>query len=113
MVDELLRNSVEVIFLPYMFRFRESTKPFVIDDNIKFTIDDIKEMFPVNESLTISDHNPWHYYDIGGEEESWIRSSRTRQKWWNLGDNNSRWADHLSDTQHQLCGEAILKDKVN
>ena len=111
MVDELLRNSVEVIFLPYMFRYEQSTHPFLFENNFKLTIDDVKEMFPTDESLLISDHNPWHYYEIGGEEESWTRAEQTKQRWWRMGKNYYQRHDHLNETHHKLCGEAILKDK--
>ena len=113
MVDELLRDSVEVIFLPYMFRYEQLTRPFLVEKNFKFTIDDVKEMFPTNESLLVSDHNPWHYYEIGGEEKSWTRSKHTKQRWWDLGKNYHQRPDHLNKTQHKLCGESILKDKEN
>jgi len=113
MVDELLRNSVEVIFLPYMFRFEQSSRPYLFEKDFKFTIDDVKEMFPTDESLLISDHNPWHYYEIGGEEESWTRAELTKQRWWFMGDRYHQRPDHLNKKHHKLCGKAILKDKDN
>ena len=113
MVEELLRNSVEVIFLPYMFRFEQSKKPYLFEKNFKFSIDDIKEMFPKNKLLTISEHNPWHYYEHGGEEESWIQPEFTKHRWWLMGNNYYVRHDHLSEHQHELCAHNILKDKDN
>ena len=106
MVEELLRNSVEVIFLPYMFRYNQTTKPFLIEKKFRFGIDDIKLMFPTNKLLTISEHNPWHYFDI---DENYVGD------WVIMGDykNYNVRPDHLSKHKHKLCGQNILKDKDN
>ena len=114
MIEELLRNSVEVIFLPYMFRYNQTTKPFLIEKNFKFNIDDIKQMFPKNQLLTISEHNPWHYYEIDKEDVG-VHLDHTDSDWVIMGyhKNYNVRSDHLSEHQHKLCRQNILKDKEN
>ena len=98
-IRKIVSKGKRVIFLPYLF----TDRPYIIGDDSEkgyryeswgVDVSHVKSWlkFYVNpENVCVSEHNPWHYYDRDPEI-------------------NDQRDDHLTDEQHLLCSQKILKD---